>query len=458
MVVFLKRISFFIALLCMLPAASCYAQSATISPYSRYGIGDIAGQNGVQSFSMGGTGIALHNDSLSPYFINLKNPASYVFNKVTTYEAGLLNNNIQLTSEGQSHFNNNTYFGYFAIAFPIGNTLGASFGMRPMSNVGYNINTTGNIDSNGTSIGTTNNQYIGTGGINQLHVGLAYSPKFFKNVAFGANVSYLFGYLNYTENVIYSPNLLAFNSQKIENVNIHGFSTDYGIMYTIGRLGKKHDSLWQVVFGATASMGSNLFANYNLLSLSYVPAAPQNNIDTVQDSSAGGRIKIPMSFGGGITIIKRDKNNNNQWMFSFDLAWQNWSQYSFLGQNGSLSNSKQMNIGFQYIPRKNYYDNKNGKVQAFFSRIHYRWGFSVNQTYLDLNNTLVKDYCASFGVGIPIGAPYAPPMNTQLGILNIGVQLGQLGDVTNDLLRERYAKVLVAFTFNSRWFQKRLYN
>ncbi|HSY75783.1 MAG TPA: hypothetical protein VK890_02935, partial [Bacteroidia bacterium] len=370
---------------------------------------------------------------------------------------GLLNNNMLLTTEGQSHFNKNTYFGYFAIAFPISNSFGASFGMRPMSNVGYSINTTGNIDSNGTSIGTTNNQYVGSGGINQLHMGLAYSPKCWKNVAVGANLNYLFGYLDYTQNVIYSPNLLAFNSQEIEHTTIHGFSGDFGLMYTIGRLGKKHDSLWQVVLGATVSPNTNLFANYNLMDLSYVPASPQNNIDTVQDSSAGGKIRIPLSFGVGITIIKRDRNNNNMLMLSFDLTWQSWNQYSFLGQNQSLSNSRQMNVGIQWIPHKNLYNTTN-KSQAFFGRIHYRLGFSMNQTYLDLNNTPITDTYVSFGLGIPIGAPYAPPMNTQLGVLNFGFQIGELGTTNNNLLREDYAKVLVAFTFNSRWFQKRLYN
>ena len=36
------------------------AQSSGISPYSRYGIGDLDDQNGAQSFSMGQTGTALN--------------------------------------------------------------------------------------------------------------------------------------------------------------------------------------------------------------------------------------------------------------------------------------------------------------------------------------------------------------------------------------------------------------
>ncbi|HTA84423.1 MAG TPA: hypothetical protein VK783_15870 [Bacteroidia bacterium] len=450
MVLLYKRISFPLVLFFTVCVVSCFAQSATVSPYSRYGIGDLQNQNGVESFSMGNTGIALHNDTLTPYFINLKNPASYVYNRVTTYEAGLLNNNIWINTEGQSHFNNNTYFGYFAIAFPVSKSFGASFGLRPMSSVGYNINTTANIDSidskgNVTPVGTTTNQYIGTGGINQLHIGVAYSPVFLRNLSVGVNGSFDFGYLNYVENVIYSPDLLAINSETTENINVHGFTADGGVMYTIG---KSRDSLWQVVLGATGSLGGSLFADYNLLAVGYAPGTPQTNIDTIANEGGAGKIALPVSGGFGITVIKRDKDNNNQWTFSFDHSIQNWSKSTIPGETESLNNSSQYNAGIQFIPHKN---------TTFFNRIHYRIGFAYDHTYLNINNYPVNDYCLSLGVGIPIGPPYAPPINTQLGILNIGIQVGQLGTTSNDLIREDYVKFLVAFTFNSRWFQKHLY-
>ena len=55
------------------------AQTSGISPYSRYGIGDLQDESSVLNFSMGGTGIAYHNDASTPFFINLKNPASYCY-------------------------------------------------------------------------------------------------------------------------------------------------------------------------------------------------------------------------------------------------------------------------------------------------------------------------------------------------------------------------------------------
>lgn len=441
MILNVKRILFFMAFIGLLPLAS-FSQSATVSPYSRFGIGDLQNQNGGQSFAMGGTGIALHNDSLAPPdFINLKNPASYFYNRVTTYEAGALNTNMILQTEGTSHFNNNTYFGYFAIAFPIGKRWGGSFGLRPVSSVGYNINTNGSIDSSGTSIGTTDNNYVGSGGLNQLHMGLAYNVPY-THLVLGANLSFLFGYLNYQQNVNYDLNLSAYNSQVTENITMHGFSADYGFMYT---LGQTRDSGFQVVVGGTASLGSSLFANYSYLAVNN--NGNLTNIDTVQDITSTGTVKLPMTFGGGLTFIKRDKNNNNMLTLSGDYSMEKWSQYAVLGVAQSLNNTTQYNVGIQYIP---------GKNTTFFQRIHYRAGFSWTQTYLNIG-TPINDRCVSFGFGIPIGPPFAPPINNQLGILNVGFQLGQLGTTINNELEETYAKILVSFTFDSKWFIKRLY-
>ena len=448
---FRKRIVLFFVVIGTCCTTTLFAQSATVSPYSSYGIGDLQNQNGAQSFSMGQTGIAMHNDSTTvPDFINLKNPASYFYNRVTTFEAGMVNDNRLLNTEGQKYSNNNTYFGYFAIAFPMGKYFGGSFGLRPMSSVGYNLNVNGNLDSidskgNQTPIANNNttNQYVGTGGINQVHIGAAYSPCHWFSI--GANLDYLFGYLNYTQNVIYPTNISAFNSQETENINLHGITGDAGMMFT---LGKSRDSA-HFIIGLTGSLGGNLFADYNLMSVSYLVGAPQTNIDTVQDSSASGRLRLPWSIGAGITYIVRDKYNNPKWTFSADYTYQNWSQYSLLGVNQGLSNSWQAGIGAQYIPFKN--------STNFFQRIHYRAGATVTQTYLTLNDTPIRDYCLSLGIALPIGPQWAPPLSTQLGILSVGVQAGYLGTTSNNLLQEDYAKVIVSFTFNSRWFQKRLY-
>jgi hypothetical protein len=433
------------------------AQSSGISPYSRYGIGNLDDQNGAQSFSMGQTGTALNPwailetgkrkyydtakhdtviryvfvmDSLTPYFINLKNPASYFYNRITTFEAGILNNNLRLTTEGQVHNNSNTYFAYFALAFPLSKHMGASIGLRPYSNVGYNIITSPVVDS----IGTVDNQYQGSGGINQAHVGLAYSPC--RYVSFGVNLCYLFGNISNIQNVLFSPNLGAFNSQVTENTDVKDFYLNYGLMLTF-----RLPASWQVTIGATAAMASNVNATYSRLAVSYLFSNAQYNVDTIQDSTVKGSIRLPLMIGGGITVKKGDK-----WTFSFDYSMQNWSQYSYFGQTSNLSNSSQMGFGTQYIPKRN--------VGSFLQRVHYRAGFYYTKTYLDIGGTQLNDYALTLGIGFPIGHN---DIMYRTSIVNLGLQLGRLGTTSNNLLQQDYIKVMFGFTFNDHWFIKRKY-
>lgn len=425
---------------CLLPFLS-EGQSAIVSPYSRYGIGMLQNENGVQSFSMGQTGNAMRNDSTTPYFVNLKNPASYTYNRITTFEAGVLNDNVTLTSQGVSHTTHNTYFGYFASAFPIPRCkwANACFGITPMSSEGYSISATSPLDSiapNGQSYAVDNvtTQYTGSGGINNAFLGLSVGIGKERRLSLGANACYLFGNLTNVQLLNYPSNYNNFSVERAQNTNIKSFYFNYGLMYTIGK-----DSGWHVTAGITFAPASNLNASYNLLAVNYYTGLIY---DTIQDSNINGHVRFPMSIGYGISIKKGD-----QWTFNFDYNTQNWKQYSYFGQPENLNNSTQMGFGVQYVPNKN-----DAKPHTYFYRIHYRAGFSYNQTYLDINNTALNDYNVSLGFGLPIGKnhPYA-----NISILNIGLQAGQLGTTSNNLIQQRYFKVLFSFTFDDLRFLKR---
>src|SRR5689334_16201838 len=62
-----------------------FAQSESVSPYSRYGIGDIPFNGFIKNIGMGGTGIAMR-----PSFnINITNPASYSSLWFTSFDIGV---------------------------------------------------------------------------------------------------------------------------------------------------------------------------------------------------------------------------------------------------------------------------------------------------------------------------------------------------------------------------------
>jgi len=430
------------AFILMLPAL-CQAQSGTASPYSRYGIGDLQNQTGAQGFAMGQTGNALRNDTTTPFFINSKNPASYLYNRITTFEAGILDNNLSLTTMGQSHINSSASFAYFALAFPVTKWSGASLGITPLSSEGYSINSTTPIDSiapNGTQVPVDNANvtYAGSGNITDIYLGYAVSP-FYKipvlgGLSIGAHLCYLFGNLTSSEVLQYPDNYPAFTTESIENTQVSSFYLNYGAMWTFGK-----PSGFNVTAGFTAALASNLNAIYSVLTVNDYAGLVY---DTIENSNTAGKMRMPLMLGYGLTI-----RDGQKWTFTFDYNTQNWSQYTFLGQSQNLDNSKIMGFGAEYVPHKNF-----DAPHTYFKRVHYRIGASFTQTYLDVNNTPLNDYNVSLGVGFPIG-PNRPLMRGS--VLNIGLQAGQLGTTSNNLLQERYLKVLFSFTFDDRWFIKR---
>ncbi len=433
------------------------AQSSDISPYSRYGIGDLQDQSSVFNSSMGGTGIAYHNDESTPFVINLKNPASYAYGfmpiqdsagtgglKMSAFEAGVVDNILSLSTQGQTANSNNAFLSYIAINIPVNRHFGIGLGIAPVSTEGYNITTNGYIHNTTPGQADTTplqTQYQGLGGINKVFLGLAYAPC--KNFSIGANLNYLFGNLTNEEDIYLYPNAAGLNSLKIENVGIHAFDADFGMMYNITlKKYKDHpEKNWYATIGATIAPSVNLAAGYNLFSSSQYSNGTSNyTIDTIQDSSANGKIRIPLVYGVGITIKKGDRLT-----ISIDRSGQNWSQYNYFGQTENLTNSYQWGVGIQYVPNKDF-------PKSYFQRLQYRIGASYGQSSLDLYNTpLVNEYI-SLGVGVPIGLlnPLGHP-----AMINLGLQIGKLGTTSNNLIQQNYVKLLASFTFDDHWFDKR---
>ena len=67
-------VSFYVFSLFLLSTVVAYGQTLTLSPYSRYGIGDVFSYSSTRNAAMGGIGIG----SSALYTTNRLNPASYV--------------------------------------------------------------------------------------------------------------------------------------------------------------------------------------------------------------------------------------------------------------------------------------------------------------------------------------------------------------------------------------------
>jgi len=110
------------------------------------------------------------------------------------------------------------------------------------------------------------------------------------------------------------------------------------------------------------------------------------------------------------------------------------------------------------------------KALKYFSRVTYRIGGYYNSPKLtDVTQTLggiyligelfdkpalqvkssdINETGLTFGIGLPLrGKPYSSD-------LDLGFEISERGTVKNNLVRERYFKVMLGFTIREEWFRK----
>ncbi len=485
-----------------------FAQNLTSSPYSRYGLGDLNGNSSAQNFALGGAGIGWRSDTLTPSYINSLNPASYSAMRITVIEFGLLSNTTQFITSDQRYVLNNTSFANIAVGLPIKKWWGLAFGISPYSNVGYKIHDSQTKDT----LGVVNYNYEGTGGINKVYLGNGfkllhekYTQRTGTDLSFGFNASYMFGSINNIRHVSFDdPNY--FGVRIDENTRIHDVTFDFGLQFKfrIDSLKRKNPKLKtgcarmvhgqcvvynnckvdtshhagseltyihtdstthiekrriktdiddiHVCFGLTYAPSMSLSASYDLLSRTYIMPGTleiyKDTLTNIQNQSTLAH--IPARIGFGVSV-----NRSYRWNVLADFTYQQWSDYSFNQTSGGLQNSMQGSLGYQFQPALR---------GSYFQIARYRMGLLYNQTYLDLQNTRLVEYAFTFGAAFPVAISrvkkheYDINLYRNYSMVNISAEIGQMGTTSNGLIKENYARVVVGFTINDRWFQHFKFN
>jgi len=452
------------------------AQEASSSPYSAYGIGDINNKSFGNGYAMGGTYIAMQNDSTPIFFINNGNPASYSNVRLTAADLAINFNRTQLQTSSAKQVVNSGSIGHLALAFPVTKWWGTSVGLLPYSTVGYKVSTNQAIGN----VGDVNFLYSGNGGLNQAYFGNAIKPLYWVPAAFlrskkyerlkqekkdsiinkilkrkqsfqalslGANASYMFGNLNYNQSSVF-PSNSTFNTSAGTTTRVGDFYFDYGMQYayTVDSIkGRDLKDNVKIMMGATLATQTNLASRVDSLSYSYFndPVTGSQVIrDTITNSTGSkGAITIPLSFGVGLGFKKGEK-----WLVAADYAVQNWSNYKAFNQSAGFKNSTRISLGIQYIP---------DKEGSYLKRVNYRVGGRYSQTMVVINNYQITEQAVTFGVGLPVGT-YR--LLQSFSMVNIGMELGIRGTTTNNLVKEQFFKVSLGFTLNDRWFVKPKYD
>ena len=90
---------------------------------------------------------------------------------------------------------------------------------------------------------------------------------------------------------------------------------------------------------------------------------------------------------------------------------------------------------------------------AYFSRVSYRFGFSVGNDYIKVDNKLPL-FGASFGVALPVRTNRLAP--NQFNAVNLSLEFLKRGNSDN-LLKENLFRLSVGFNFTDLWFIKHKY-
>jgi len=466
----------FLFLAFFLISSRSYSQGLTSSPYSRYGLGDLQPAGMAQNFALGGAGIAWRADTLTPSYVNVLNPASYAALRITAIETGLMSNTTHYNDNGSQFNLNSTSFAYLGVGVPVKRWWGLSFGIMPYSTVGYNIHTQQNRDT----LGIVDYFYQGTGGINKAYIGNGFrllKEKFVQrtgtDLSLGFNANYEFGAINNIRHVYFeSPD--NYNTRIDQTIRIHDFSYDFGLQFKfrIDSIKKKRDvaervgdstvivrkrvktDIEDITFGIglTYSPPMGLSASQDFLEQTYTePGSIEILKDTLVNVQNQNTIaKIPGKYGFGISI-----NRSYRWNILADYTYQQWSGYSFAGDNPGLRNCQQASLGFQFQPALR---------GSYFSIVRYRFGLKYNETYVDVANTQLTEMAFTFGAAFPVAISrvkkheYDINLYRNYSMVNVSVELGQRGTTSNGLIKEDYARVVLGFTINDRWFQHFKYN
>ncbi len=399
-----------------------FAQQGTSSPYSFYGIGDVKFKGTAENRAMGG--LTIYSDSIH---LNFQNPASYSNLKLTTFSLGGTYLTTDLSTNNQSEKARRTAVDYLAVGLPLGK-FGVGFGLMPYSSVGYNIQS--NIAATATNPEEIK-QYSGTGGINKVFFGVGYALT--KKLSVGVDYSYNFGKIQtYSFRFIEG---IQYGTREKNLSDITGGTLTAGLNFNTP-INKKLNGFASVTYSPDSKLSS--LNSRNIATIQYSSSGAEILVEPLDVDVANTNLTIPSKLAVGFGL-----GQNKKWMLGTEITFQ---KSSSMGNrfndinNVNYENSTRFALGGFYIPNYNTFS-------KYYEKIIYRGGVRYENTGLIINNTSVKDYAVTAGIGLPLMGVFSN--------INVGLEYGQRGTTSANLVQENYTNISIGFSLNDKWFQKR---
>lgn len=369
-----------ILFLIFLLSISVSGQKLINSPFSRFNLGLLEPAGSFRSTGMGGVGIAIRDNSAIYYL----NPASYSAIDTTSFifDFGLDYGTTTLRDGTSDYFSDDMNFDHLMFGFPLAKGIGLSAGIIPFSSGYYNIHE--EITEQDPAYDEQTGEYVsiheGEGGLVKLFFGTG--VKITKYFSAGVNLIVLYGNLNRTNQIIFNDYYNVFHNNSSENIRLTGVNLEYGAQFMLP-LGND----FFVNTGVSFTPGRKYRSDYE--NLVYLFSA-YGSYDTLAYISDAGKAFLPHTLRAGISFGKRDKLTAG-----FDYIETSWSGSSIPGTGTFFADSKLYNIGLEYIPEKY-------SIYGFLNRVEYRIGAHIEDNYMIINGTQLKEIGASLGFGLPL--------------------------------------------------------
>jgi len=414
------------------------AQNHAISPYSRFGVGDLQPIQTPRNVAMGGLSVGL----TSPLSITSRNPATFrnLDSLMVNFEVTLhgihsrLQENQQINGRDTtlSARSNRASLGQISFAFPITNWLGAGFGLTPATNMNYNVSR--EFGQNDTILGGGMLRHQGHGGLNQVFFGVGVGTD---RISVGANFNYQFGlFTRNTFMTLFSYlilgdtafGVLTTTTENLTDVSVGGFFVDFGLQFR-----QPLNDRFQLGAGLTYRPRYSLNATREALLRSNAGVV----IDLIDSVSDDGVIRMPDMLTVGLSIERLGR-----WIAAAEYSFVDFSSYREFGRSDpNLSASHTFRAGMEFIGQPLH--------SNFMNRLSYRFGVHHGTSYVAFHNNAIIQQGITLGFGMPLarrgfGAGFAR--------LDFAIEFGRKGSLNDGQIQENYGRIVIGLSAFERWF------
>ena len=420
------------AIIALCSAFSAHGQAAgTYTPYSIYGVGDLAQPGTAWNKTMGGVGVGVRNNR----YLNLLNPAAVTARDSLAFmtDFSLYSDN-KMFQQGNIKSASNTFnINDLAMSFPLWHGTAMMVGIQPYSDTGfgYSFNYT-----DPDLIGRTGNITYSAAGNGSVYKGFVMAgARIGKRLSVGAQWNYYFGKI---EKTFYTTfNDASYNSIKNgSTVRLTGSNFKFGVQYE-----QPLGTALTLGLGATYTTSARLGGTAESSRFSAGTAASDTLFFKVDKLGTDSKVQLAGEIGAGISL-----RDNGRWMAAFDYTRSDWTGCGLDGARGftasksfSATVAEAYRVGFEIIPNRN-------DIRYYFNHVAYRVGAYHKKEYYLLDGNRVTSTGITLGFTLPI-------VNNYNG-LTLGVDFGQRGAVSEKMVRERYINFSIGFNLFDIWFRK----